>query len=105
MEKNTQQKNCQGCHHSKRCLEIYKKMSNTSGPSVAFKVVKAFLLPLLVFILILVLSEEILAKTMIKKEFQTGFNFLLALAGVFIVILAAKLITKWFIGNKRPQTF
>ena len=56
----TQYKHCQGCSQKHDCQDIYQKLANLKGPSVALKVIIAFLLPILVFIIILAIFEEIL---------------------------------------------
>ena len=62
------------------CREVYQQLGKAEGPSVVFKVVAAFLLPLMVFIAALAASEKILAKVISSKEAQTALSFLLALA-------------------------
>ena len=67
-------------------------MGKAQGPSVVFKVVVAFLLPLVVFIASLAAFEGILANAIDSKETQTALNFLLALSVSFICILIIKTI-------------
>ena len=86
-----EQKICEDCYQKQNCQEVYKKLANTKGRSVAFKVVAAFLLPILVFIASLAAFERILAEAIHRNELQTALNFLLALlsAGVCVLIIRA----------------
>ena len=81
-----QEKFCQECIQRHDCREVYQQLGKAEGPSVVFKVVAAFLLPLMVFIAALAASEKILAKTINSKEVQTALSFLLALAVTLSVV-------------------
>ena len=89
-----QQKFCQECNQRHTCQDVYRQLGNTKSPSVVFKVVAAFLLPLMVFIAALATSEKILAKVINTKEVQTALSFLLALAVTFVCILIIKMIDR-----------
>lgn len=75
-------------------------MGNTKNPSVVFKVVIAFLVPMIVFIASLVIFDHILAKVMNNKEAQTALSFLLALSVTFVAVLVIKAINKKLSKNK-----
>jgi len=62
-------------------------MGKAQGPSVVFKVIVAFLLPLIVFIASLAAFEKILSKTVDTKELQTVFSLLVAVAVTFIFVV------------------
>jgi len=88
------QKFCQECNQRHTCQDVYRQLGNTKSPSVVFKVVVAFLLPLMVFIAALVASEKISAKAINSKEAQTVLSFLLALSVTFVCILIIKMIDR-----------
>jgi len=88
----TQQKFCQECIQRHDCRDVYRQLGNTKSPSVAFKVVVAFLLPVMVFIAALAASEKILAKVINSEEVQTALSFLLALVATSVSILIIKII-------------
>jgi len=94
---------CQGCEQQHSCREVYRQLGNTKGPSVALKVVAAFLLPLMVFIVGLVVFERVLAGAIDTKGLQTAFIFLLALSAAFVCILITKAINKRFNKNQAHQ--
>ena len=95
-----EEKFCQGCHQKHRCQEVYEHLSQIEGPGVAFKVVIAFLLPIVVFIGCLATFEGILAEVTNSKGVQTVVGFLLALMVSGICILIIKVINKGLIKNK-----
>ena len=40
---------CDSCSHADDCKRIYHRLGHTEGPSIALKVVVAFMLPVVVF--------------------------------------------------------
>jgi len=95
-----EQKSCQGCDQKYTCQEIYQQLSNSRGPSVAFKTVVAFLLPLLIFIASLACFKGILARVTDAKELRIALDFLLALSVTLVTILIIKVISKYLDKNK-----
>ena len=91
-----QQENCQGCEQRHRCQEIYQRLGEVKGPSVVSKVVVAFLLPMVVFIIVLAAFEQTLAKVISKKELQTVCGLLSALAATSVCILITEVIKRRF---------
>ena len=95
-----QLKFCQQCNQRHKCQEVYRQLGKTEGPSVVFKVVVAFLLPILVFIASLATFEAILAGAINSKEVRTALSFLLALPVTFAVVLIIKVINRQVGKNK-----
>ena len=85
---------CGNCNQKHNCGSIYNQLGNTNGPSVVVKVVIAFLLPLLVFIISLAIFEEIFAKTINNQLVQTALCMVSALLVTFSYILIVRLIYK-----------
>jgi len=94
-----QQKFCRECNQRHNCQKIYEQLGNTKSPSVALKIVAAFLLPVMVFIASLVAFEKILAGVIDTKGLQTVFSVLLAIGAVFVCILITKAINRRFNKN------
>ena len=97
---------CRDCSQADKCQDVYRKLGKAEGPSVALKVVAAFLLPLVVFIATLAVFKGIWANAgvgvsqeaqngglMNAEELRTAISFLLALAVTFIFILIIKKVT------------
>ena len=89
-----EQKLCQECNQSHDCQRIYQKLGNIKSPSVTFKVLVAFLLPIAVFIISLTVFSRILDELIKAKELQTALSFLLALPVTLALILAIKVINR-----------
>ncbi len=90
----TEQKLCRQCNQSHDCQRIYQKLGNIESPSVTFKVIVAFLLPIVVFITSLTILGRILDELIKAKELQTALGFLLAISVTLALILAIKIIKK-----------
>lgn len=86
----TEEKFCQYCAQSRRCQQVWRQLGHIKGPSVAFGVVGAFLLPLLVFIGSLAVFEKVLAEGQNINQLQTAISFLLAVLVTSIYIMIIK---------------
>ncbi len=90
----SEQEFCDNCNQKHNCGSIYHQLGNIKGPSVVAKVVIAFLLPLLVFIISLAIFEEIIAKTINNQLIQTALSMVSALLVTFSCILIVRVIIK-----------
>lgn len=89
-----QEKFCEGCEQSEKCQDVSRKLGNIKGPSIALKVIVAFLLPLVVFIVSLAVFERLFAGSIDTEGLRTAAGFLAALAVTFVFILIVKVISK-----------
>ena len=102
-----QNKFCQDCHQQHDCWQVYRRLGQTSCPSVISPVIKAFLLPLLIFIASLAILEKLftaasaeilqffrLSNSVKMQSLQTAVCFLMALLITVVCILMTKAITK-----------
>ena len=89
-----EQKFCQDCNQKHDCQEIYQQLGDIKGPSVVVKVIVAFLLPLVVFIVSLAAFERILAGAISTEQVQTALSFLMALLVTFVCILIIRVINR-----------
>jgi len=81
-----EEKFCQGCGQQPGCRQIFRQLAGTKGPSVTRKVLAAFLLPMLTFIVSLLISTHILGIIIDTKPLVTVFSFILALATTLAAI-------------------
>ncbi len=88
------EKFCQGCHQKHRCQEVYEHLSHVRGRGIVFKVILAYLLPIMVFIGSLAAFEEILAGVIQSKELQTVISLVLALLLSIAFILITRVIKR-----------
>lgn len=89
-----EQEFCDNCNQKHNCGSIYHQLGNTNSPSVVIKVVIAFLLPLVVFIISLAIFGEIFAKTIGSQLVQTALSMVSALLVTFSCILITRVINK-----------
>lgn len=95
-----EQTNCQECTQKSRCQEVYEKMGNLQGGSIVSKVITAFLLPIVVFIVSLAGFDKILAKVTNIKELQTAAGLLLALLITCVCVWITSAINRSLIKHK-----
>ena len=100
LETMVQQESCQGCHQKDDCQKLYEQLTNAKGPSVTVKVVLAFLLPLVVFIVSLAVFEKILDGSFAGGQSRAAVAFALALLATLACIFIVKFINRHFGQNR-----
>jgi hypothetical protein len=85
---------CEHCTQRQSCPAIYEELGNRTGPSVASKVIAAFLLPIVVFIASLAAFEHMLKAAIEAKQVRTAVNFLLALSVTVGLIVLAQAVSR-----------
>lgn len=93
-------KNCSGCIDSDKCKSVYEQAGKVKGPPVAGKVVLVFLLPIIIFIIALALSEKYINGINKNHDFKTVIGVLLALSASLIYIF----VVRSFKGLGRKDT-
>ena len=91
-KKMTSDKNCSSCKDSHNCSAVYGQIGNAKGPSVAMKVVVAFLLPIIIFIITLAVSENWLKSVFDNKNMPSAIGAVIALIAVVVYIFAVRLL-------------
>lgn len=89
-----QQELCGKCSQKHDCARVYEQLGNTEGPSIVTKVVLAFLLPLVVFIVSLAVFERVFSGVISAGQIESALSFILALLLTFISILLTKVINR-----------
>ncbi len=89
-----EQKICEDCKQKHDCRRIYEQLGDVEGPSVVIKVIVAFLLPLVVFIVSLAAFQEIFGNAINNEGLQTALSLLPALLVTFICILIVRVINR-----------
>ncbi|MBN2020854.1 MAG: hypothetical protein JW749_11595 [Sedimentisphaerales bacterium] len=84
-----QNNHCDRCSERSSCREAFRQSGNVQGKSIVPSVLLAFVLPLLIFVVVLAVSLEILAKYVESVGFRTAFSLLPAIFAsvVFVVIV------------------
>jgi uncharacterized membrane protein len=88
------QGHCKDCIQKHDCQRIYEQLGDSPGESVALKVILAFLLPLIVFIVSLAVSERVIARAINTEEVQIVLSFLSALLATFVCVLITRVMNK-----------
>ncbi len=96
----TEQRFCQQCSQRNDCQDIYQKLGGGKGPSFVARVVVAFAVPLLFFIICLAVSERLLAKTLSAERLRTVAAFVFSVSATFLLILVIRAISGRFGKSK-----
>ncbi len=91
-----EKKFCDNCMQKHDCQSVYRQLGDIEGPSVVIKVIVAFLLPLVVFIVSLAIFERILDGVISTDQLQTALSLPAALLITFICILIVRVINRRF---------
>ena len=81
---------CQNCYQKHDCQKVYQQLGEAQGPPITLKIIVAFLLPLVVFIVSLAIFQAIFSKAINTGPLQTALSLLLA----FLTTAACVSITK-----------
>ena len=87
-------KNCSGCVDSDRCQAAYENAGKSKCPPVAGKVFLVFLLPIIIFIITLGLSERYLGNISKNQDINTATGVLLAISASMIYIFVVRAFVK-----------
>jgi len=85
---------CKKCAQKQDCKTIYEQLGKQKSPSVALKIVFAFLLPILIFILSLAFCGPLLKNVIKTEKLLTAVNALLAFMITFVYLLSAKMFNE-----------
>lgn len=85
---------CKDCIGKHDCRRVYEQLGNASGDSVVLKVILAFLLPMIVFIVSLAVSERVIAGAINIGKLQIVLSILPALLATFVCIFIVRVINK-----------
>jgi uncharacterized membrane protein len=94
------QRFCQDCIQKHDCKRIYEQLGDSSCKSVTLKVIFAFLLPLIVFIVSLAVFERVLVGTTNIEGLHITLSFVLALIVTFIYVYIIRVFNKQLGLNK-----
>jgi hypothetical protein len=83
---------CQNCYQKHDCREIYRQLGEAQCPPVTLKIIVAFVLPLVVFIVSLVVFEAIFSKAINTKSLPTALSLLSAFLTTAVCISISKII-------------
>lgn len=85
---------CNSCPKVQKCEDAYRQVGCSKAPSVASKVLIAFVIPIVFFIGSLVVFEPVLSKHVKSQGLLIITNFLLALSVTIVIMFSIKFINK-----------
>ena len=94
-----EQKNCQECRQKCNCQNVYQQLGEIQGRSVVVKVIVAFLLPLVVFIISLAVFGRVFNDLILQEQLRMVMSVLPAFLVTFVVILVIRLVNKQLCKN------
>ena len=83
---------CKNCGQKESCREAFEKLGSSKAPPVLLMVVQAFLLPLVLFIVVLAVAEKLLME---RFASQLGRNIISLAAAVVVVCLYLAVLKLW----------
>ena len=81
---------CQICGRRNSCQGVYRRLGSLEGPSVTLKVILAFLIPVLVFIVTLAAFEWML-RSLGFDHYSTPLSLVGAAATAFIAVVLIRI--------------
>jgi hypothetical protein len=96
---------CQSCEQNRNCRQLYQQLGHSKGPSVTVKVVTAFLLPLVVFIISLAVFKRLLVGLMASGWLEDVLSFLSSAMVTFGCVLTTWAVRKRHTKNGLSRNF
>ena len=92
-------KNCENCDPKNSCCDAYQRLGKTAGPSVALKVIVAFLIPIMVFVGVAILCQRLLPSMPgARHDLKQLVSFLIAggvtVASLYLIKMINARLTK-----------
>ena len=91
---------CQGCKEKDSCGEIYGKLAEAEGPSVASRAVAAFLGPLVVFVVCLAVFDRVAVAVASSDGLRGVVGLLSAAVVTFLWIVSSREMMRRFGGER-----
>ncbi len=85
---------CQKCSERQSCQQVYQRLGEAQGPLVVRRALLAFLLPMMVFIVVLVVSERLLAEVIVPEALRILTSIIIALSVTSVCMLIIKVVTR-----------
>ena len=90
---------CDKCGQKTSCREVFRRLGSIQGKSIVRSILAAFVLPLVVFIAVLAIAQQLLAKHIDSAGLQAIVALLAAIAVAAACVAIVRMIGKW-LGRK-----
>ena len=88
--------NCGKCLHKDSCKEVYAKLGEYKGPSVVWKIILVFLVPLFSFIVFLIAAEKLIKPLIGSELIGSLLSFSAAIVFTFLIIVITSFLVRKF---------
>ena len=88
---------CKKCNKKHSCRDVYEKIGKSNSPPVTVNVIKAFVLPVILFIISVVLLDDWVSNITNNHKLQIVLQIVLAVLITSLVIILTKILKKLFI--------
>lgn len=95
----TQHEPCDKCGQKLSCREAFRRLGKIQGKSIVRSILAAFVLPLVVFIAALAITQRLLEKYIDSAGLRTAVALLVAIAVAAVCVMTVRMIGKW-LGRK-----
>jgi hypothetical protein len=90
---------CNGCSQAHNCARVYEQLGHAGGPSVVWKVIIAFVLPIVAFIAALAISDRLLQRA-VAEQHRALPAFAMALTFTVGLTLAAGFLLRRYLKER-----
>lgn len=97
----TDQGICGKCSQSDSCKEAYQRIADNKGPSVLGKVLIAFAIPLLSFVVAVAVFQQLTDRLMPSRWGATVLSFVLAVGTTVLVVAVTRVVNRRFGKNRQ----
>ena len=87
---------CKQCDKKHSCRDVYEKIGKSKSPPVTMQLIKAFVLPVLLFILTFVSLESLITKLTNNSKLQIVLQIVIAGCITTLLIMFSKLLKTLF---------
>ena len=86
---------CSGCPEKNTCSNTYEQLGKFQGPSVFFRSVAAFLVPILLFAISLGVMDRLLMEPVSDKNIRTLICVIFGVLVCFVYLFILKLLSRF----------
>jgi len=85
---------CGKCSQRNGCKQVYQQIADNKGPSVLGRVLIAFAVPLLSFVLAVAVFSELIAKIMPSSRSATALIFFMAIGTTVFTVSVIRVVNR-----------
>ena len=93
------QRQCNKCVKKDSCQEIYRQIGRSRAGPVTVKVLQAFVLPLVIFIVVLAATERLLTEKVAGEKLRIMLDIAAAVVAVSVYLVVTVLVRIWRAGD------